>query len=89
MAEEEVVSLRPLSEAPKNAEWIMGWFKAGFTLRPIPIHWASDLSGEEQPAFQGWFRDWGAAGFAEVDMTNFIGWQSMTQPEAIRKVANL
>lgn len=74
--------LRPIEEAPKTAAWIAGWFKVGFTIRPIPIHWASDLSGGEQPPFQGWFRDGGRAGFVEADMDNFIGWEPLNEKAA-------
>lgn len=76
------LKIRPIEEAAKNADWICGWFKVGFTIRPIPIHWASDLSGEEQPPFQGWFEANGSSGFREADMKNFIGWEPLNEKAA-------
>lgn len=67
--------LRDIADAPQNADWILGWFKTGFTVSPVPIHWACDLSGEEQPAYKGWFRRNGDCGFAEVSMDGFLGWE--------------
>jgi hypothetical protein len=51
----------PIATAPKNATEVLliaprssgGWPRD----RRIVGHWASDLSGEEQPAYQGWFYD--------------------------------
>lgn len=62
---------RPIATAPKNATELLllvprgashGW---PTTMRMVG-HWASDLSGSEQPSFQGWFRDTGF-GFAEIN----------------------
>lgn len=43
---------QPMSTAPQNATWVIGQMADGEVRR---VHWASDLSGSEQPAFQGWF----------------------------------
>lgn len=59
-----------ISTAPKNATEVLllvprggkGWP----TMRAVVGHWASDLSGSEQPAFQGWFYDTGY-GFQQLD----------------------
>ena len=42
----------PIATAPKNATWIEVIMSDGTTLE---AHWAQDLSGEDQPPFQGWF----------------------------------
>jgi hypothetical protein len=47
---------QPISSATKTAKWVIVKMKDGTIHR---AHWASDLSGEEQPAFQGWFIQWG------------------------------
>lgn len=43
---------RPIESAPKDASWFLGRLKDGDVRR---VHYASDLSGSEQPAFQGFF----------------------------------
>jgi len=45
-----------MSTAPHNARWVQVKMRDGQIMR---AHWASDLSGEEQPAFEGWFVDAG------------------------------
>jgi hypothetical protein len=42
-----------LSSAPKDCTNVRGRDADGKLLEPM--HWASDLSGEDQPAFHGWF----------------------------------
>lgn len=42
----------PMRTAPKNATWIEVETKDG---QICQAHWASDLSGEEQPPFEGWY----------------------------------
>lgn len=44
----------PMASAPKNGEHICVQMSDG-TIHE-DAHWASDLSGEEQPPFEGWFR---------------------------------
>lgn len=39
-----------------------------------PMHWASDLSGEEQPAFEGWFVPMGEKSWAQVHP---VEWQPL------------
>lgn len=66
--------LRPIERAPKNATWIIVWTsRNGITANPTAVHWAQDLSGEEQPPYQGWFYDNGF-GFNQFDMKHAIGW---------------
>lgn len=45
---------QPISTAPKNASWVQVKMADG---RVLKAHWASNLSGEEQPPFEGWFID--------------------------------
>jgi len=42
----------PIGTAPRNATWIQVLMADGTEHR---AHWGQDLSGEEQPAFRGWF----------------------------------
>lgn len=58
---------QPIETAPKNATDILLFGVPHWNERPRAYvgHWASDLSGEEQPPFKGWFRQVGA-GFQEV-----------------------
>lgn len=44
---------RCMHSAPRNATWIIVRNDAG----EHRAHWAEDMSGEEQPAFRGWFRE--------------------------------
>lgn len=43
----------PIATAPRNATDIRVRMEDGSILEPA--HWACDLSGEDQPAFRGWF----------------------------------
>lgn len=54
----------PMSSAPRNATEIEGLMPHGTILR---VHFAEDLSGEDQPAFSGWFVPGGRNGFREVE----------------------
>ena len=67
MVEESAKALASLgwsemSVAPKTTERIEVELKDGSI---VEAHWASDLSGEEQPPFQGWFVERGD-GFSQV-----------------------
>lgn len=42
----------PMKTAPRDATEIVGLMPDG---NERTIHWASDLSGSEQPPFEGWF----------------------------------
>lgn len=42
---------RAMSSAPKNAKWV----EVDNGVATIRAHFAEDLSGEDQPAFSGWF----------------------------------
>lgn len=46
-----------MASAPRNATWVQVKMKDGRVLR---AHWASNESGEEQPAYRGWFQDCGS-----------------------------
>lgn len=48
---------RAMEDAPRNASWIIVLLPGGKTER---AHYAEDLSGSEQPAFRGWFRNEGS-----------------------------
>lgn len=43
---------QPIKTAPRNASWVDVLMGDGTVQR---AHWASDLSGEDQPPFEGWF----------------------------------
>ena len=48
----------------KHTRWFMGRTK---DWTEVPVHFAQDLSGEEQPPFKGFFRDAGSY-MIEVDL---------------------
>ncbi len=52
---------RNMATAPRDARWIEGKTERGV----VKMHFAQDLSGSDQPAFSGWFRE-GGCGFIEV-----------------------
>lgn len=62
-----------VNTAPRNATWIMGYYADDKSTKII--HWAQDLSGEDQPPFQGWFNE----RFAQVDTPD--GWRKLTRKE--------
>lgn len=62
----------PMRDAPQNAEEVIVLTKKGGSHRPVICHWAQDLSGEEQPAYRGWFY-WTGYQFAEVS-GEMVGW---------------
>ena len=80
--EADNAKLREMDDAPKDASWILAWFKSGFSVRPLPIHWASDLSGSEQPAYQGWFSANGLGSFYQVDLKDCLGWEPTNKAAA-------
>lgn len=43
----------PMTTAPRDASEVLVLTRDG---RELVAHWADDSSGEEQPAFRGWFR---------------------------------
>ncbi len=57
-------------DAPRNATWFIGKLKDGDVCK---VHYACDLSGEEQPAFEGFFRSSGSHN-SQVDL---IGWMPL------------
>lgn len=66
----QIVDWQPWDAAPKDASEILvqAKDKRGYLSFHV-IHWASDLSGEEQPPFRGWFYKPGENGFAEFRLT--------------------
>jgi hypothetical protein len=54
---------QPIATAPKTSNWILARLKDG---TEVQIHYACDLSGEEQPPFRGWFKKASWNGFVEV-----------------------
>jgi hypothetical protein len=52
MNELELNDWRGMESAPRNAQWI----EVDTGTEIVRAHFAQDLSGEEQPAFSGWFR---------------------------------
>jgi hypothetical protein len=47
---------RSMKTAPHNASWVDVKMPDGTVQR---AHWASDLSGDDQPPFEGWFKNCG------------------------------
>lgn len=66
-----------MDDAPKNATWVVLLVEWQGTTTEILAHWASDKSGEEQPAFEGWFEQMGSHGFSEIKGT-IHGWRHNT-----------
>ena len=67
-----------MDTAPKNATWVEVVLPGGAST--CLAHWASDLSGEEQPKFQGWFRRLGDH-FRKI-IPPPIAWRPETIPAA-------
>lgn len=64
---------QPMATAPKDCTWIIVLTEEGDEER---VHWAEDLSGEDQPPFRGWFKDHPSpnCGFIQV-RGPFQGWK--------------
>lgn len=73
----------PMSNAPASTREIRGRDASGKLLEPM--HFACDLSGEEQPAFQGWFvPSTGGRGFYQVRP---VEWQPLSAlPDVVQEV---
>ena len=69
----------PTDEAPKGRT-VRVKLKSGQVLE---AHFAQDLSGEEQPPFQGWFKQRSAKhpeyGFVQID--DPVGWREVASRE--------
>ncbi len=80
----------PMQTAPQDATEVL--LKVGQKGWPDHFwmvgHWASDLSGEEQPPFQGWFYNNGSA-FTPVTPLAWapLDWASRAGAEAMRERA--
>lgn len=62
----------PMSSAPASTREIRGRDAQGRILEPM--HFASDRSGEDQPAFHGWFVPNGGGGYRGVQP---VEWQPL------------
>lgn len=69
--------------APKTATWVQLGYIEQHARKPsiVIAHWARDMSGEEQPPFEGWFRhnlgDGGRSyGFCEVPK-GWVAWRPL------------
>ena len=75
---------QPAATAPQTATWVqLGYPPQGYRHDPpiVIAHWASDMSGEEQPGYEGWFRDnlghgGKSSGFVEVP-TGWVAWRPL------------
>lgn len=52
MSRQKTTQWQPMSTAPKDATEVLVLTQDG---KEVVAHWASNLSGEEQPPFHGWF----------------------------------
>lgn len=71
----------PIATAPKRARHLRVKMVSGKVYDDA--HWASDLSGEEQPPFQGWFVPAGTfhgAGFNQIDEPTHWAWPVLVNP---------
>ncbi len=50
---------KTMESAPKDAREVLVLVERNGIRFVMVAHWASDLSGEEQPAFRGWFYNTG------------------------------
>jgi len=69
---------KPISEAPKDSTSIRAKMKDGTFHEDA--HWASDMSGENQPIFEGWFiPSNGYYSYEQIETP--IEWQSVKEKE--------
>lgn len=59
---------RPIATAPLDSTWIIVLMRNGDIFR---AHFAENLSGEEQPAFSGWFVNCGGTTHREIDRPTY------------------
>ena len=70
---------QPIKTAPKDATEVRVLMRDG-TMHE-KAHWASDLSGEDQPAFQGWFiPSPDTSGFREIEEPTH--WRPLPAPSS-------
>lgn len=83
-------NVRDMASAPKNASWVILWYQDGISLKPVAAHYAQDLSGEEQPPFQGWFRWVGyrGGGYAEAP-SDPAGWTHIDEQGELLELATI
>lgn len=84
---------QPAATAPQTATWVqLGYAEKNAREAAIVVaHWASDMSGEEQPPFEGWFRhnlgDRGHSyGFVEAPK-GFLAWRPLWPSDRAREAA--
>ena len=69
---------QPMETAPRDCTWVelLVQSREDKSLQFIQrAHWASDLSGEDQPPFEGWFQEYpGCSGYFEVVGIK-LGWR--------------
>lgn len=68
-----VIEWRSMESAPRDSRWIEVECEDGSVHR---AHYACDLSGEDQPAFEGWFEDC-VSWYRQV--RNVVGWRMTCQ----------
>lgn len=70
---------QPMQIAPKDCRWITVLTSEGDEER---VHWAEDLSGSDQPPYQGWFKEHPSpkCGFIQV-RGPFQGWKPCAQEQ--------
>lgn len=73
---------QPMASAPRNATWVQVKMKTGETME---AHWASDLSGEDQPPFEGWFTHGGENYFRWIP--DPIAWRAKPQNDPDQRPA--
>jgi len=62
--------LRPMSDAPRDATWIVLWYARGCSHYPVAAHWADGDGDGLMPPYRGWFQwDNYGTGFVGVDGT--------------------
>ena len=67
----------PIETAPKNATWVKVFVEDG---QEHVAHYASDLSGSEQPPYRGWFvRARFGNGYRQIPEP--VGWRPLTADE--------
>lgn len=66
---------QPIATAPRGGTWVIARVADG---RTYVVHWAQDLSGEEQPPFRGWFEQVSAHGYREIP--DPVSWCPLVPP---------
>jgi hypothetical protein len=75
----EPLAWQPIETAPKGRDVVVLTKNRAGCHGYLIAHWASDLSGEEQPPFEGWFW-WTGFDFRQVPTSDLLKWADL--PEA-------